>query len=141
MPEARRLLMTLRCRLGQRGAFLLIIAMVDVVYAVGLAYIPPETRATPAYTFLEALLPLPAWAILWAAVGAVCLVQAWTRHDRVAYTVATGLKIGWAILHLGAWLAGAVPRGYVSAAIWLLAAGAVMIVATVRKGGGVGGVD
>ncbi|MER7131311.1 hypothetical protein [Streptosporangium saharense] len=140
MPEARRLLATLR-RLSQRGAFLLIIAMVDVVYAIGLAYAPPETRATPAYAFLEALLPLPAWAGLWAAVGAVCLVQAWTRHDRVAYTLATGLKIGWAILHLGAWLAGVVPRGYVSAAIWLLAAGAVMIVATVRKGSGVRGVD
>ncbi|MER7126735.1 hypothetical protein [Micrococcus luteus] len=105
----------------------------DIVYAIGLAYVPSETRATPTYQFLAALLPLPVWASLWAAVGAVCLVQAWTVHDRIAYTLATALKIGWALLNLGGWLLGTVPRGYVSAAIWMLGAGFVMVMATVPK--------
>ncbi|MEV4246951.1 hypothetical protein AB0J63_26505 [Streptosporangium canum] len=105
----------------------------DVIYAYGLAYAPPETRATSTYAFLAALLPLPVWASIWAAVGAVCLIQAWTRRDRVAYALATALKVGWALLHLGAWAFGVLPRGYVSAAIWLLGAAFVMIMATVPK--------
>ncbi|WP_031165938.1 hypothetical protein [Streptosporangium roseum] len=128
-------LRALRGRLSQRGACLLILAAVDVIYAYGLAYAPSETRATPTYSFLAALLPLPVWASIWAAVGGICLVQAWTRRDRVAYAAATALKVGWALLHLGAWAFGVLPRGYVSAAIWLLGAGFVMIVATVPKGG------
>lgn len=136
MPDApRSRLSVLRHRLSQRGACLLILAAVDVIYAYGLAYAPPETRVTPTYSFLSALLPLPVWASIWAAVGAACLVQAWTRRDRVAYAAATALKVGWALLHLGAWAFGVLPRGYVSAAIWLLGAGFVMIVATVPKGG------
>ncbi|WP_436759317.1 hypothetical protein [Streptosporangium sp. V21-05] len=130
-----RLCVVLRHRLSQRGACLLILATVDVVYAIALTYAPPETLASETYRFYAALAPLPVWGSVWAAVGAICLVQAWTPRDRVAYTAATGLKIFWALLHLGAWVAGVLPRGYVLAVMWLLAAGLVMVMATVPKGG------
>lgn len=128
-------------RLSQRGACLLILAAVDVIYAIGLTYAPPDTLATPTYQFYVAIAPLPVWGSVWAAVGALCLVQAWTPRDRVAYTAATALKIFWALLHLGAWVAGVLPRGYVLAAMWLLAAGLVMVMATVAKDGGGGRSD
>lgn len=120
-------------RLSQRGAVLLILAVVDFVYAYALINIPPQTASSDLYQFVDALLPIPAWGALWGAVGVLCAVQAWTPHDRAAYGFATGLKVGWALLHLGAWIAGVLPRGYVPAAIWLLAAGLVMVISTVRK--------
>lgn len=122
-------------RLSQRGAVLLILAAVDLVFAVALIQAPPETVASETYRFYASLLPLPVWGAAWAAVGALCMAQAWTPRDRAAYSAATGLKVGWALLHLGAWAAGVLPRGYVLAVIWLLAAGLVMVVSTVPKGG------
>jgi hypothetical protein len=121
-------------RLSQRGAVLLILGVVDLVYGYALAVAPPETRASETYQFYASLLPLGAWSGLWALVGMMCLLQAWTQHDRVAYAMATGLKVFWSLLHLGAWAAGVLPRGYVSAVIWLLAAGLVMVISTVPKG-------
>ncbi|MFC4006656.1 hypothetical protein ACFOY2_05450 [Nonomuraea purpurea] len=131
----RARLTALKRRLSQRGAFLLLLAAFDLTYASGLAWAPAETRATPTYAFIAGMLPLSVWAATWAAVGVLCLAQAWTTQDRVAYTAATALKIAWALLHLGAWAFDVLPRGYISAAIWLLAAGAVMIMASVAKGG------
>lgn len=125
----------LRARLSQRGACLLLIGVLDLIYAQGLAWLPSATAATPTYAFLAGLLPLTVWAVVWAAVGLLCLVQAWTSRDRAAYVAASGLKVLWALLNLGAWAAGILPRGYVSAALWLLAAGFVMVAASVPKGG------
>lgn len=122
-------------RLSQRGAVLLILAIVDLVFAYALAAAPPQTLATETYRFYASLMPMPAWGTLWAFVGVLCLVQAWTPRDRVAYGCATGLKVGWALLHLGAWIAGVLPRGYVAAVIWMLGAGLVMVISTVPKGG------
>lgn len=129
-----RHLRALRSRLSQRGACLLLIAVLDLIYAQGLVCVPAETAATPTYAFFAALLALPVWAVLWGAVGLLCLALAWTTHDRAAYVAASALKVLWALLYLGAWVAGILPRGYVSAAIWLLAAGFVMVVASVPKG-------
>lgn len=128
-----RHLRALRSRLSQRGATLLLIGALDLIYAQGLAWVPVETAATPTYSFLAALLPLPVWAVVWALVGSLCLAQAWTVADRAAYVSAAGLKALWALLNLGAWAAGILPRGYVSAALWLIAAAFVMIVASVPK--------
>lgn len=129
MPTIRRLAR----RLSQRGAVLLILSAVDLIYAGALVASPPATRATDTYRLYAALFPLWAWAALWAAVGVLCLAYAWTSRDRLAYGAATGLKVFWALLHLGAWAAGVLPRGYVLAAIWLLAAGLVMVISTVPK--------
>jgi predicted branched-subunit amino acid permease len=121
-------------RLSQRGAVLLILAAVDLVYALALAAAPPQTLASETYRFYASLLPLPYWGGMWAAVGVLCAIQAWYPRDRIAYSCATGLKVFWALLHLGAWVTGVLPRGYVLAVIWLLAAGLVMVVSTVPKG-------
>lgn len=130
-----RHLRAIKARLSQRGTCLLLIAVLDLVYAQGLACADQATRATPTYAFLAGILPLEMWACMWAAVGCLALAQAWVRSDWLAYTAATGLKIAWALLHLGAWMFGVLPRGYVAAAIWLLAAGFVMVMSTVPKRG------
>lgn len=120
----------LRHRIGHRGAALLFFALVDLVYATSLAGAPAETRAAPSYVFLEGILPLPVWAALWGAVGLACLVQAFMVHDRPAFVAASCLKVCWGSLYMAGWLIGEIPRGYVSAVIWLVFGGFVQVIAS-----------
>ncbi|MET8050539.1 hypothetical protein ABZU75_23365 [Streptosporangium sp. NPDC005286] len=133
MNQAIRWWQGLRSRVGRRGAALLFFALLDLVFAQGLVWAPAETRSSSTYAFLSTILPLWAWAIPWAAVGLVCLVYAFAREDRPAFIAASGLKVGWAALHLAGWLVGEIPRGYLAAAIWLGFAGFVQVIALPDK--------
>ncbi len=117
-------------RVGHRGAALLFFAFLDLVYAGSLGWAPPSVRETPAYAWLTSYLPLWAWAGLWAAVGLLCLVQAFLREDRAAFACESLLNVGWGVLHVAGWLLDVVPRGYVSAAVWLALAGFVQVIAS-----------
>jgi hypothetical protein len=105
--------------LGKRGRVLLFFGGLDVVYAVSLAAPDEVTRSSPFFAWLTAIAPMWLLASAWAAVGAICLWQAFCRRDAIGYSAAICLKVCWGILCLGAWLFGGVDRGYVSAAIWL----------------------
>lgn len=118
----------LRTRIGRRGSALLFFALVDLVFAASLAAAPPSTSQSSAYAFLATILPLNAWAIPWAAVGGMCLVYAAQTEDRPAFIAASGLKVGWGVLYLAGWLVGEIPRGYVSAVVWLAFAGFVAVI-------------
>ncbi|MFI6883355.1 hypothetical protein [Streptosporangium canum] len=120
-------------RIGRRGASLLFLALLDVVYALSLLGAPPETRASPGIAFLMLLLPLPVWAAVWGAVGALCLVQAFLRTDRMAFAAASLLKVAWGTVYLLGWALGDVPRGYVTATIWLGFAAWVAIISGWRE--------
>lgn len=120
----------LRHRVGRRGSALLFFALLDVVYAGSLAWAPASVRSTPAYAWLTSYLPLWAWAALWAGVGLLCAVQAFRRADRLAFAAASLLKVLWGVLHAAGWLLDVVPRGYVSAAVWLAFAGFVQVIAS-----------
>jgi hypothetical protein len=105
--------------LGKRGRVLLYFGGLDLVYAVSLAAPDAVTRRAPFFAWLTEIAPTWAWALAWAAVGAICLWQAFCRRDQVGFAAAIGLKIAWGIVCLGGWLFGDVERAYVSAAIWL----------------------
>lgn len=105
--------------LGKRGRVLTFFGALDVVYAVSLAVPDARTRTSPLFVWLTEIAPLWAWASSWGLVGLVCLWQAWCRRDRVGYTAAIVLKIGWGVACLGGWLFGGAERGYVTAAIFL----------------------
>lgn len=122
--------------LGKRGRVLLFFGALDLVYAFSLTAPDEATRRGPLFTWLADIGPLWAWAIAWAAVGAVCLWQAWCRRDSIGYAAAIGLKIGWGLVCLGGWLFGDVDRGYVSAAIWLGTAALVGVIASWPEPGG-----
>lgn len=107
-----------RHRVGRRGASLLFLAMLDVVYGTGLTCIGDIGRANPTYQYAASVAPLGAWAALWLLVAAVCAVQAFMIRDQLAFGCAVCLKILWGGLMLIGWLTGDLPRGYVSAAIW-----------------------
>jgi hypothetical protein len=116
---------TTRQRIGRRGCALLFFALLDVVYATSLLSAP----TTGPYRFLADILPLPAWAGLWAAVGLLCGVQAFMRSDRAAFAAASLIKVVWGIIQLLGWAIADLERGYVSAVIWLALAAFVHVIA------------
>jgi hypothetical protein len=126
-------LTSLRHHVGHRGSALLFFALLDLVYGFGMVVAPAETLASPTYAFLGRLVPLQMWAGIWLSVGLVCLVQAFMQFDRLAFACASALKLAWGLAHLIGWLIADVPRGYVSAAIWLAFAGFVQVISTWRE--------
>ena len=114
---------------GKRGRVLLFFGALDLVIAYSLASPDAETRRGAYFTWLTAIAPTWIWATAWAAVGAVCIWQAFCRHDGGAFAAAIALKVFWAVACIGAWLFGGFERGYVSAAIWLGLAYLVSVVA------------
>lgn len=116
---AKRRALALRHRIGRRGASLLFLALLDTVYGAGLAFITDLGRVNATYQFVAKVAPLEAWAAAWFVVGAVCLAQAFTLRDQLAFGCAVALKMTWGGVTLLGWLLHGVPRGYISATIWL----------------------
>ncbi len=119
----------LRDHIGRRGAALLFFAFLDFVYSFGLFNPAPEVRRTPTVLFVESVLPLWVWAIMWLAAGICCLVDAFRRNDKVGFAAAIAIKTLWGLLFVVAMVAG-LERAYLSAALWLVLAGWVGIIAT-----------
>ncbi|MER7361954.1 hypothetical protein [Nonomuraea wenchangensis] len=56
-------------------------------------------------------------------------MQAFAANDRWAFAAASALKVGWALLHVAAWVWG-VPQAWWSVVIWL---GFARVVHTIAK--------
>ena len=112
-------------RVGRRGVVLLFLALLDLLYPIGLAGQPSPARAG-----YELIAPWPYWAFLWAATGMVCLVQAFARRDRVGYAAAVAMKVSWGSLGLVSWVAGANPRGWLTGLVWLALAALIAVIST-----------
>lgn len=118
-------------RVGRRGAWLLFLALLDLVYGLGL----PELMRRPSsgLAFLASILPPEVWVGMWAAVGLACMVQAFAIRDRIAFTAATLLKVLWGMVYLVGWMLLDLPRGQVGAVIWLALAGVTVLIAGWRE--------
>jgi hypothetical protein len=118
-------------RVGRRGAWLLFLALVDLVYGFGL---PELLRRPPArLAFLAEILPSGVWVGMWVAVGLTCLVQAFAIRDRIAFAAATMLKVLWGTVYLVGWMLLNLPRGQVGAVVWLALAGVTVLIAGWRE--------
>jgi hypothetical protein len=114
-------------RIGRRGAALLFFFLLDAMWAFALCN--PPHPLTPAYTWPAAVAPLEVWAGAWLAVGLVCLVYAFMRHDTPAFTAAVTIKVLWGGVLVIGWATGQAERGYVTATIWLAFAAFVYLIA------------
>lgn len=117
----------LAARVGRRGAALLFFTLLDFVYCIGLLSTP--VPLVPFYAWMAEIMPLGVWAGCWGAVGAICLWYAFRVHDTAAFMAAVSLKVGWGLLSLFGWLAGAVDRGWINTVIWLAFACFVYLIA------------
>lgn len=114
-------------QVGRRGAALLFFFLLDIVYCVSLLTSPRPL--SPLYTWMDAIVPLPAWAVAWGGVGLICGWFAFRAYDTPAFMAAVALKVAWGLNALLGWITGQVPLGYVSAVIWLAFAAFVHLIA------------
>lgn len=114
---------------GRRGCALLFFAFIDLVSAFSYLRPTAEARHAAIVVYVAQIAPLYVWAGLWGAVGVICLVSAFLRHDRIGFGAAMVVKMLWAIITLNGWLLANVERGYVGAAVWFALAGWVAIIA------------
>ena len=112
-------------RIGRRGTTLLFLALVALLYPIGLAGQPPAARQG-----YELIAPWQVWAGAWAVTGGLCLAQAFMRRDRVAFTAAVAILLAWGSTALAAWLMGINPRGWLSALVWLALGGLIAVIST-----------
>lgn len=115
-------------RLGRRGVVLLFLALLDMLYPIGLAGQPAPARAG-----YELIAPWQVWAGVWAVTGVLCGVGAFVVRDRVAFAAAVAVKILWGTASLVAWVWGLSPRGWLSALVWLAFAAMIAVVSTWRE--------
>jgi hypothetical protein len=120
-------------QVGRRGAWLLFLALLSLVYAFGLAFPTQRSLTNPTTVFLVAIMPLYAWAVLWGGVGLACLFYAFRKWDAPGYTLAMFLLALWALVFLFGWLIGDVERGYLSAVIWGAFCGVTGLIAGWRE--------
>ena len=80
-------------RLGYRGAFLLFLALVDLVYGLFLVRPAPEQIRTTQFEWRAHIMPTQAWGSVWITVGVVLLISAFLRQDRIGYALAIALKV------------------------------------------------
>lgn len=99
-----------------------------VVAARGAAYLDaPQTGLT---TFVDALVPLHVWAIVWIAAGVAILCGIWSRPlARVAMSFGAALWSVWGISYMWATVVGDSSRGWVTGSTMLGVAGFMWILA------------
>lgn len=121
---------TIGRRVGKRGTVLLFLVLLDALYSLSLAAPAPEARQSPTTRYIASIAPLWVWAMLWAAVGVICAVGAFTRRDQWAFACASGLKVLWGLTFALGWALAGLDRGWVSGVIWLAFAAFVMHIAS-----------
>lgn len=105
-------------RLGYRGAFLLFLAIIDLIYGWYLVNPTAESQRTTQFEWRAHIMPAQAWGSIWLTVGVVLLVSAFMRQDRIGYTLAIALKVGWAFVAAVGGINGHVQGAWTSVAIW-----------------------
>ena len=114
-------------RLGRRGASLGWFGVLDLSFALSM-FDPgqqAQLRQTPSYRIIL-LIDLRIWAVLWLAVGLLCLLQAWMTDDRLAFTAQITLLWIWAMFTILA-VGPQAPRAIIGAIIWTTFGGFVLI--------------
>lgn len=111
-------------RIGHRGAFLLFLALLDILYGVSLHAVPG-----PLATYNLGLSTYT-WANIWIIVGVFLLWGAFCIRDKFHYATAASIKAFWAVAITDAWLTQGFVRGWVSGVIWAAFACLVLVISS-----------
>ena len=102
----------------------------------GLAYLntPPSTQFT---TFVDAVVPLQVWALVWMGAGALLLAGIWNRVvARWALSIGASLWAVWALSYTLSWIFGDQSRAWVTAGAMATIAGSMWITAVLTDSAG-----
>lgn len=110
----KRAAMKLAYRIGRRGTFLLFLAVFDGVWAF--QYVVANAAT---FSGVDILMSPYAWSVIWAIVALVCLIQAFARLDRIAFSLAVTLLSAWSVVNWYAWgITGTLPYGWLTGIFW-----------------------
>lgn len=112
-------------QVGRRGVFLLFVALLAAALALSMTN-PSQVQAVT----LGRVIPPVAWSIVWAAAAVLCLIQAFTRRDQVAFAVISCVVTVWASMYLVGWLTGVADRGWLAATIYYALAVVALVIST-----------
>lgn len=126
--RTREITSRLGSRIGRRGYTLLVLGIFDLLYAWSIP--DAATTRTPASLWLQSVMPLDAWAAIWACIGLVVLGGAFVKRDELSFAAAELLSVAWATIYAVGWIWHDVYRAWVSAAVWALVASWVFIIST-----------
>lgn len=115
-------------RTGFRGRALLILGVLDLVYATGLAMAAFGIDGNVTTDFVSRAVPPGTLALLWLTVSVLCFTYAFRENDSIAWSAAMSVKVFWGILSGVGWLLNEIPRGYIGLAIWLAFASLVWLI-------------
>jgi len=101
-----------------RDRFLIAFGALGVIlgYGYGVAYVPPGVR-TPLSTGLS-ILPLQAYAYMWAAAGLYCVVAGFIRRGIGGFIAGSFMCTLWGLVYAIGWIHGDPGRGWVSASLF-----------------------
>ncbi|MFD0885611.1 hypothetical protein ACFQ08_13735 [Streptosporangium algeriense] len=122
----RRLIHRIDRLVGFRGSVLLFLALWSGSQAIRLAWPDPVITRTPTYVYLASVAPLGMLAIPWAACAIMCGIQAFTVTDWVAFALAAGVLVAWAVIHLVGGVRGAIPQAYWACVVQVAVAGLIL---------------
>lgn len=103
---------------GYRGRALLILGVLDLVYAIGLAMVTFGIGGTRATDFISRAMPPGTLAAMWLIVSILCFVYAFRTWDSIAWSATVFIKVFWGVLSGVGWIVGEIPRGYIVVVIW-----------------------
>lgn len=114
-------------RLGRRGAFLLTMGAVWVLYGYALL-----TTAAPPSLGRVLWIPLHTWGWIWITGGSAAMLFSWTRkvgRDSIGFVGIIIPAVGWASGFVYTWMFYDAARSWVSAAVWAAVSAMTIVVA------------
>lgn len=119
-------------RLGHRGALLILLGGICLLYGVSLITTPPLPNP-PGLRLLLGVMGLHAWGFTLAIAGAIAVLCSPLRQGRdwPGFTALTFVWLPWALSYLVSWWPDhSNPRGWVSALVFAALAGVPAVGAT-----------
>lgn len=124
----RATLHRIKRRVSRRGYALLFFAQIGLAFGYSLA--APQNPPSASSKFAASIMPLWAWATLWIGTALICIGYAFTRADKLAFSLMMGTVTAWGLVNLGGFITGQNPRGWVGAAVFLGLASFVYIISS-----------
>lgn len=123
---------TVARRVGHRGALLLLLGVIALLYGVSLITQPPIPNP-PGLHLLLGLMPLHAWGVTLAVAGVVAILCVPLKQGRdwPGFAALVLVWLPWSLSFLVSWWPdGSNPRGWVSGLVFLAFAGVPAVGAT-----------
>lgn len=121
-----------RRKFSSRGTFLMAFGFVYLILGYSILTLPDtpavHTQVHKQLRLALQVMPLDAYATLWLIAGVIAIVAGFIqRWDMWGFGTAAIMPTAWSIVYFSAW--NTIPHAWLSAAVYLLLAAAVLIVA------------